>query len=318
MKSFSEDQNNENLFTEPVEEEIELCIETLLSHHGQQMRWLKFQDHPCRMSHEIVRSLFLEAIDLSKTKDKKLDKEAGDKIEQAISIIKKEKIQLSYKDWCLVLKMQAAPGNFYPINASFAGIKGSKLLTQWKKEHPFDLNFIMACVFSGFENQLMPGYEQLYYTVAKTKSKRNTYFKENSIVFEEIYLPYHVVFAAIRKALPQSMYAKTVKDSDCYVKPGMVGYPNVWALYSWDDFTMQYKRLFVSFAKDFGRDLDPTDIIIAALTQSNKYHGLQLMNKNDCQVLNDWVESLPDQYKIKIDAFENSKWVKVDEQEIQY
>jgi hypothetical protein len=239
----------------------------------------------------------------------------ANKLEQAITMIKKERLKLSYQDWCVVFKMQAMQGLFYHALPYLGSFKGSHLLRFWLDKHSHDLNFIMAAIFSGYETYMVEGYEHLYYNLAKTRSARHPYFKQNSIDFYGQLLPYHVVHAAIRAEIPESLYANTGSLSDSYVTPGKLGFPRVWAFYSWSDFVRQYKQTFNKFLAEHQRELTPADILISALSQSNRFHGLKLLDPDECPILKNWIQALPETSRKKIDDFKKAQWIKIEDPE---
>lgn len=297
----------------PKEEEY--SMEFMLDVYSSLMRSHKREHSPALLSQKHVNDLLQEAYDLFMENKQSHNKEAGERINEAIAIIKRDNIKPNYRDWCTVFKMQMMVGDFYNPVCNHAGIKGSKLVTMWNDKHPRDVNFVMAAIFSGFEGILFNGYANMYYSIAKTGGTRNPYFRQNSIRLWGTYLPYHVVRAAICREVPGSIYTKSEDEDGHQIRYGMQGFPRVWSYYTWEDFKRQYANLFSLFKTENERELESSDIVVEALTQPNRFHGLKLMDPEECPVLKQWIDSLPDHHKSIIDAFNQAQWVKIEDAE---
>jgi hypothetical protein len=301
------DFQNENQETEEF-----ISEEEILRQYKKEMSWYKLEHHPSAQALYCVRENLNEAYNFCKDGNFEVAKKAAEIIENAILIIKKEKLKLTYQDWCLIFKMQAMPGGFYSIMPNYAGVRGSKLTTMWIKDHPYDVDFIMAAIFNGYEDILPIGYEQLYYNLAKTRGTKYSYFKENSIKMEGQMIPHHVVYAAISNEIPESVYVKNTLEICSSIPSDRLGVPKVWTYYTWDDFLAEYRFLVNKFKETNGRDISPADTILASLTQSNHFHGRRLLEPKSCSLLAAWIEALPYAQKQMIIQIEQSKWTLIE------
>lgn len=267
--------------------------------------------HDWRLANHVSNCLE-EALELCTQGDEQVKKAAAI-IMDIMELVRKHDFKLSYSDCCVLLKIQINAGDFYRPVCNLAGGRGSGKLLDYVRRHPRNIDLMFAAIFSGYSELLPPLHEQYYYLLAKKTRKPHVYFKENSLRLAGTLVPYHAVYAAICRELPASRYTRTGATEDRDLQPGMQGFPRVWALYNWDEFTMDYPHLFRKFRQREGRELVPADLIIATLTHRNRYHGLRLIDRSECPILNTWIENLPENQQQAIKDFEETKWTPIED-----
>jgi len=268
---------------------------------------------PCSFTSSFVSNELQSLLKLAQQGDKEIE-EAKKIIAQIKSEIKERRVKLSYKDLSILFKLHALPGDYYPTMNNSIGMKTVTLLDFYMRANRTNLNVMMAAVFSGYEKYLSPSNIHIpyYYALALKQGKPHPYFRENSLEILGISVPYHAVCAAVKELLPDSIYAQPTNCSEKSLGKNMLGFPRVWAHYNWERFVTEYPKLFEKFRKKEGRDFEPSDLIIAGLTHTNKYHGLILMDRKECSVIDTWIETLVPNWKNSIDQFEKAKWVKIE------
>jgi hypothetical protein len=305
---------NETIFNHDDENsEIEFDQEELIKKIRENKTSLSGISKPCSFTRSFVSNELQELLKLAQQDD--IEIEAGKKLITEIrSEIKERKVKLSYNDLCILFKTQGLPGDYYPITRNSIGFKVVGLMDFYLRANRTNLNVQMAAIFSGYENYLSTSNIHIpyYYALALKKGKPHPYFRENSLEILGISVPYHAVCAAVKELLPNSIYAQPTICSEKSLGKNMLGFPRAWAHYTWDRFVTEYPKLFEKFRKKEGRDFEPSDLIIAGLTHTNKYHGLVLMNRKECSVLDTWIETLAPNWKNSIDQFEKAKWVKIE------
>lgn len=303
--------NAEDLFDE------EWTFDEMIRRHKLLMKNFQRGDRPDLLKRANFSWLLKQTYSIVEKSTKKTDKDAVENLKTVMSMLKEDRIKPSYHDWCILFKIQWHPGDFYDSMYHVAGSRSMRMIHSWRQKHPRDINMVMAAVFTGYESELFAGYEQLYYSLANSRGGRHPYFKENSIVLGDIRLPYHVVYAAICRELSGSIYTHTGPREWGRVGSGMLGFPRAWSCYTWERFASEYKTLFARFRSEHGRELEATDILVSYLTQPNRYHGLKLMDPEECPVLKSWMEALSESYKATLQYHKQAQWVRMDEDEIQ-
>ncbi|MBP7728374.1 MAG: hypothetical protein KA147_03625 [Bacteroidia bacterium] len=271
---------------------------------------LQFYYSAPKQNHEMsayVSELLKLAGECARDKDDYIGKRSAGFIAEAIELLNTNKLSFSYQDWCNILSMQIEKGYYFPPLHNHASAKCTLMLNRQAENHPWDIEFIMAAIFMGFEDYLNPVYVFYYYEISKSPGAKSSYFKENSLEFHGALIPYHAVYSALRMELPHSIYRQTGNGIKRRLKKGMMGFPAVWSLYTWDHFLTEYTSLNNDFKNMKGRPIQPSDLIVAALTHVNRHHGLKLIDGSECQHLNSWMDRLPEEDRFLIKKFDASQ-----------